>query len=77
MHHATPLITTIVGGLVLAFILGMIANKLRISPLVGYLLAGWRDAFRLLFLVVIVHFWPGKPKLQVIVYDNFIDDVYE
>lgn len=40
MHHATPLITTIVGGLVLAFILGMLANKLRISPLVGYLLAG-------------------------------------
>ncbi len=40
MHHATPLITTIVSGLVLAFILGMIANKLRISPLVGYLLAG-------------------------------------
>ncbi|VCV86911.1 Inner membrane protein YbaL [Escherichia coli] len=35
-----PLITTIVGGLVLAFILGMLANKLRISPLVGYLLAG-------------------------------------
>ena len=30
----------IVGGLVLAFILGMLANKLRISPLVGYLLAG-------------------------------------
>ena len=28
MHHATPLITTIVGGLVLAFILGMLANKL-------------------------------------------------
>ncbi len=28
------------GGLVLAFILGMLANKLRISPLVGYLLAG-------------------------------------
>lgn len=40
MHHATPLITTIVGGLVLAFIFGMLANKLRISPLVGYLLAG-------------------------------------
>ena len=40
MHHTTPLITTIVGGLVLAFILGMIANRLRISPLVGYLLAG-------------------------------------
>ncbi len=40
MHHTTPLITTIVGGLVLAFFLGMLANKLRISPLVGYLLAG-------------------------------------
>ncbi|MBS0848961.1 YbaL family putative K(+) efflux transporter [Citrobacter sp. JGM124] len=40
MHHATPLITTIVGGLVLAFLLGMLANKFRISPLVGYLLAG-------------------------------------
>ncbi|WP_034946278.1 YbaL family putative K(+) efflux transporter [Erwinia oleae] len=40
MHHTTPLITTIVGGLVLAFLLGMIANRLRISPLVGYLMAG-------------------------------------
>lgn len=40
MHHATPLITTIVGGLVLAFLLGMLANRLKISPLVGYLLAG-------------------------------------
>lgn len=40
MHHSTPLITTLVGGLVLAFLLGMLANKLRFSPLVGYLLAG-------------------------------------
>ena len=40
MHHSTPLITTIVGGLVLAFLLGMFANRLRISPLVGYLAAG-------------------------------------
>ncbi|QGY28304.1 YbaL family putative K(+) efflux transporter [Pantoea cypripedii] len=40
MHHTTPLITTIVGALVLAFLLGMLANRLRISPLVGYLLAG-------------------------------------
>ncbi len=40
MHHTTPLITTIVGALVLAFLLGMLANKLRFSPLVGYLLAG-------------------------------------
>ena len=40
MPHHTPLISTIVVGLVLAFILGALANRLRISPLVGYLLAG-------------------------------------
>ncbi len=40
MHHATPLISTIVGGLVLAFLLGILANRFRISPLVGYLVAG-------------------------------------
>ncbi|MGE3968966.1 MAG: YbaL family putative K(+) efflux transporter [Dongiaceae bacterium] len=38
--HDTPLITTIVAGLGFAFILGAIAIRLRISPLVGYLLAG-------------------------------------
>jgi CPA2 family monovalent cation:H+ antiporter-2 len=40
MHHSTPLISTIVGGLVLAFILGAIANRLRMPPLIGYLCAG-------------------------------------
>ncbi|KFX06596.1 cation:proton antiport protein [Pectobacterium betavasculorum] len=40
MHAATPLISTIAGGLVLAFLLGILANRLRISPLVGYLTAG-------------------------------------
>jgi monovalent cation:H+ antiporter-2, CPA2 family len=40
MHHHTPLISTIVVGLVLAFVLGALANRFRISPLVGYLLAG-------------------------------------
>jgi len=40
MPHATPLIATIVAGLTLAFILGALAFRLRISPLVGYLLAG-------------------------------------
>jgi CPA2 family monovalent cation:H+ antiporter-2 len=39
MHHG-PLIGTIVVGLVLAFALGAIAQRLRLSPLVGYLLAG-------------------------------------
>src|SRR5215472_5459948 len=40
MPHIAPLVATIVGGIGLAFILGTIANRLRISPLVGYLLAG-------------------------------------
>src|SRR5215467_6504205 len=40
MPHHTPLIATIVVALVLAFVLGAIANRLRLSPLVGYLLAG-------------------------------------
>jgi CPA2 family monovalent cation:H+ antiporter-2 len=40
MHHNTPLISTIVAGLVLAFILGAIANRLRMPPLIGYLVAG-------------------------------------
>jgi CPA2 family monovalent cation:H+ antiporter-2 len=40
MEHATPLIATIAGGLGLAFVLGAIANRLRMSPIVGYLLAG-------------------------------------
>lgn len=39
MTHS-PLISTVVVGLVLAFVLGAIANRLRISPLVGYMLAG-------------------------------------
>lgn len=38
--HGTPLITTIVAGLGFAFVLGAIAQRLRVSPLVGYLLAG-------------------------------------
>jgi len=40
MPHYTPLIATIVGGLVLAFIFGAIAHRLRLPPLVGYLVAG-------------------------------------
>ena len=39
MHH-TPLIALLVGGFVLAFIFGMLAQRLKLSPLVGYLLAG-------------------------------------
>jgi CPA2 family monovalent cation:H+ antiporter-2 len=40
MSHHTPLISTIVVGLVFAFALGALANRFRISPIVGYLLAG-------------------------------------
>ncbi|PHM68234.1 YbaL family putative K(+) efflux transporter [Xenorhabdus sp. KJ12.1] len=40
MEHSTPLITTIVGGFLLAYLLGMLAQRLKISPLVGYLMAG-------------------------------------
>ena len=40
MPHSTPLISTIVAGLVLAFIFGAIANRFRMPPLVGYLIAG-------------------------------------
>ena len=49
MEHQTPLIAAIVGGLVLAFVFGAIANRFRLSPLVGYLLAG----------VVVGPFTPG------------------
>jgi CPA2 family monovalent cation:H+ antiporter-2 len=37
-HH--PLIATIALGLVLAFVFGAVAQRVRVSPLVGYLIAG-------------------------------------
>ena len=40
MPHTLPLITTLVGALTMAFIFGMIAHRLRLSNMVGYLLAG-------------------------------------
>jgi CPA2 family monovalent cation:H+ antiporter-2 len=49
MAHNTPLISTIVVGLVLAFAFGTLAHRFRVSPLVGYLLAG----------VVVGPFTPG------------------
>src|SRR6266576_2576644 len=56
MPHASTLIATIVVGIGLAFILGTIANRLRISPLVGYLLAG----------VAVGPFTPGYTADQVL-----------
>ena len=40
MHHDTSLITTIAAALGLAMILGFVASRLRMPPLIGYLLAG-------------------------------------
>ena len=40
MPHHTPLIAILVYGFVMAFILGALAHRLRLSPLVGYLVAG-------------------------------------
>jgi CPA2 family monovalent cation:H+ antiporter-2 len=40
MPHQTELIATIAAGLGLAFLLGLVAVRLRLPPIVGYLLAG-------------------------------------
>src|ERR1043166_3833047 len=58
MPHASPLVAVLVVGLGLAFVLGTIANRLKLSPIVGYLLAG----------VAIGPFTPGfvaDPKLTL------------
>ena len=59
MPHHTPLIGTLVIAIVLAFILGAGANRLRISPLVGYVLAG----------VLVGPFTPGYVADQAIASD--------
>jgi len=38
--HDTPLITTMAAAFATAWVLGVLAQKLRLSPIVGYLLAG-------------------------------------
>jgi CPA2 family monovalent cation:H+ antiporter-2 len=40
VHHEPTLIATLAVGFVLAFGLGMVAHRLRLPPLVGYLVAG-------------------------------------
>ena len=40
MPHYTPLIGTITLGLVVAFLMGAAAQRLKVSPIAGYLLAG-------------------------------------
>src|SRR6478672_3819248 len=59
MPQHTPLVPTIVIGIVLAFAFGAIAHRLKASPLVGYLLAG----------VVIGPFTPGFVADQTVAND--------
>jgi CPA2 family monovalent cation:H+ antiporter-2 len=40
MIHDSPLIATIIAGIGLAFVFGTIAIRLRMPPLIGYLVAG-------------------------------------
>ncbi len=40
MSHKTPLITTLVADLCLAFVLGLVAHRLRLPLIAGYLMAG-------------------------------------
>jgi CPA2 family monovalent cation:H+ antiporter-2 len=40
VQHDTPLIATIAVGLGLAFVLGVVAQRFRLPPIVGYLVAG-------------------------------------
>jgi len=49
MEHVSPLIAVVAAGLGLAFVFGTAANRLKLPPLVGYLLAG----------VVVGPFTPG------------------
>ncbi|MBC7738620.1 MAG: cation:proton antiporter, partial [Candidatus Saccharibacteria bacterium] len=49
MIHETPLITTIVAGICLAFVFGLLAHRLRLPQIAGYLMGG----------VVIGPFTPG------------------
>ncbi|MCR6501866.1 Kef family K(+) transporter [Shinella sp. CPCC 101442] len=49
MPHATPLIATLVAGICLAFVAGLVAHRFRLPPIAGYLLAG----------VIIGPFTPG------------------
>ena len=40
MQHYTPLIGTVVAGLFMAFVMGALAQRLKVSPIAGYLVAG-------------------------------------
>ncbi len=54
MHHDTPLLTTLVLGLGLAYLFGMLAHRFKMPPLIGYLVAG----------IVVGPFTPGPMANQ-------------
>ena len=53
MSLQAPLLTTFAAAFVLAFLLGALANRLKISPIVGYLIAG----IIVVVIVLIVLWW--------------------
>jgi CPA2 family monovalent cation:H+ antiporter-2 len=59
MSHDMPLLSTIVIGLVLAFALGALAHRFRVSPIVGYLVAG----------IIVGPFTPGYVADQTIAHE--------
>ncbi len=59
MPHDTPLIATIAVGLALAFALGLVAQRLKVPTIVGYLIAG----------VIIGPFTPGFVADQKIAFE--------
>ncbi|WP_410497539.1 cation:proton antiporter [Chitinibacter sp. S2-10] len=56
MHQDTPLLTTLALALGLAYLLGLLANRLRMPPLIGYLCTG----------IVIGPFTPGPLANQAL-----------
>lgn len=64
MHQDISLITTIAAALGLSMLLGFVALRLRMPPLIGYLLAG----------IVIGPATPGKTSLAA---QNIADDVWK
>ena len=65
--HEVTLILTLAGGLSAALVLGFITQKLHLSPLVGYLLAGWMGVAPTAYAVSGLPGLAAGPLVQVIV----------
>lgn len=62
MPHADSLILTLVGGFVLAFVFGMLANRLKLSPLVGHLAAALLSISLNLFVFALIDRMGARPQ---------------